>query len=172
MDKQANPPIAAQLAMAILGVSLLQSNQQNVEDHQAEAMAMNETFRELEARKMDQTTSALKHAAAQLGPALRAAAMEASTGMDKESMGALIGGLASAAKQRIGGAAQAAGRLMPRFSTKQKLIGGAALAGTAYAGYKGMQAVQNYGMAPPHEGTWGKGAPIAHNVNEFGYPQH
>jgi hypothetical protein len=168
--KQSDTPIAAQLALAILGVSLLGSDHQHVVEQKAEAEMLTAAFRELEARKMDQTISALKHAEAQIGLAVKAAAMEAATAMDKVSMP--FAGLGGAIKKGIGGAAQAAGRLVPKLSPTQKAVGAAGMAGMAYGGYKGMQALRDYGNAPTSHGAWGKGTPIMHNVNEFGYPQY
>lgn len=165
-------PIAAQLAAAILGIGVLESDRAHVAEQDQEAAMMNEVLRELEARKMDQTISALKHAEALLGPAVKAAAMEAAH-LDKTSMpmaGTLVGA-GRALKQGFGGAAQAAGRLMPTLSTKTKLIGGAALAGTAYAGFKGLQAGRDYMRAQPH-GNYGKGPAVMKNVNEFGYAEY
>lgn len=168
-------PIAAQLAAAILGTSLLESDRGHVAELETEAAMMNEALRELEARKMDQTISALKYAEAIIGSVVQAAAMEAATSMDKTSMGLPLAGIAgagAAAKRGLGGAAQAAGRLLPSVGLKTKLIGGAALAGTAYAGYKGLQATRDYMKSQPH-GTYGsKGPAVMNNVNEFGYPEY
>lgn len=166
-------PIAAQLAAAILGIGVLESDRAHVAEQDQEAEAMNEVLRELEARKMHQTISSLKYAAAALGPVVKAAAMEASAQLDKTSMpiASSIIGAGRALKQGFGGAAQAAGRLMPQMSTKTKLIGGAALAGTAYAGLKGLQAGRDYMRAQPH-GNYGKGPAVMKNVNEFGYGEY
>lgn len=185
--KEAETPIAARLAAAILGVSLLESDSNRVEEVQQTAEAMNEVFRELEARKMSQTTGALKHAEVMLQSIVKAAAQASADLMAKEAMGipaAILGGAVragSAFKKGFGGAAQAAGRLMPAGSpaqkswlglgTKAKLVGTAGVLGAGYAGFKGMQAARDYMQAQPH-GVYGKGPAIAHNVNEFGYPEY
>lgn len=186
--KEASMPIAAQLATALLGVNLMVSDQTHAAVQVAEAEMMNAISRELEARKMEQTISAFKTAEAVAGAMVKAAAATAVATMDKEAFGALLGGLARAGgaiRKGIGGAAQAAGRLVPEpklpvtggmgksllsTKTKAKLVGGAALAGAGYVGYKGLQAGRDYMMAPAHHQTYG--TPVANNVNEFGYAQY
>jgi hypothetical protein len=156
--KQANPgiPIAAQLAAAILGTSLMAADSEHVEEQQAEAEAMNEAIRYHEAEKMRQTTGMLDRkyasAEAQASHAIKiAAAMTMAgpdleklahllelQGMDKEAIGALIGGLArgaGAALKGIGGAAQAAGRLQMPTTGTQRLM---SAAGTAAPKAPGM----------------------------------
>lgn len=171
-EKQADAPIAARLAAAILGVGILNADAEHVSTQQAEAEEMNAQLRMLESQKMDQTISALKHAQAMIEPMLKAAAIASAELMQKEAIAVRVG---------FGGAAQAAGRLMPAgsnaqkswmsLSTKAKLLGGAGLLGTGYAGYKGMQAARDYVQAQPH-GVYGKGPAIMHNVNEYGYPEY
>lgn len=181
MSKEAQVPIAAQLAAAILGVGVLENDRQHVAQLEEEAELMNEELRGLEARKMDQTISALKHAEVELGLVVKAAAMEAALLMNKMSAGGL--GLVGAAVRRsIGGAAQAAGRLMPAGSkaqkswvglgTKAKVLGGAAALGTGYAGFKGLQATRDYMQSQPHGTYGGKSPAVMHNVNEFGHPEY
>lgn len=130
--KHAETPIAAQLAAAILGTSLMAADQVHTSGLDEEAALMTQAMAELEARKMHQTISALdsKYASAEreVGYAVKiAAAMTAAQGdleklaglleaqgMDKEAVNAFLGGLAragGAALKGIGGAASAAGRL-------------------------------------------------------------
>lgn len=125
-------PIAAQLAAAILGTGLMAADSAHTAELEEEAAMMTAAIREHEAQKMQQTTGALdyKYASAEreVGYAIKiAAAITAAQddmqklawllerqGMDKEAIGALIGGLArgaGAALKGLGGAAQAAGRL-------------------------------------------------------------
>lgn len=171
--KQANLPIAAQLAGAILGVSLLESDREHVAEREAEAEMMNHAFRVLEARKMSQTINALKTAEAVIGEVVKTAAAAAS-GMDKLALGGIIGGLSRLGKS-LGGAAPAAARLQsPRLlstGTKAKLMVGAGALGAGYAGLKTLQAGRDY-LNQPHHPGWGKGPKIMHDVNEFGHPQY
>lgn len=183
MNKHAEVPIAARLAAAILGISVLEDDSEHASNQRAEAELMNQELRELEARKMDQTISSLKHAEALMMGIVKAAAQASAELMEKEAMGlgtTIVGGALRAGKKSLGGAAQAAGRLMPEgpakksllgLGTKAKLVGGAAVLGTGYAGYKGMQAARDYMQSQPH-GVYGKGPAIAHNINEYGYPQY
>src|SRR5690606_7373512 len=171
MDKSSNMPIAARLAAAILGVSLLDDDSQHIAEQKAEAGEMNAVLRMLEAQKMSQTVNGLKYAQALIEPMVKAAAMASIELMDKEALGPLANTLIDGAKRLggavdkgIGGAAQAAGRLMPAgsnaqksflgLSTKAKLLGGAGLLGTGYAGYKGLQATRDYMQSQPH-GVYG-----------------
>ena len=154
--KEAHAPIAAQLAAAILGVSLMAADSEHVEEQQAEAAAMTEAIRFHEAEKMRQTTGMLDRkyasAEAQASQAIKiAAAMTMAgpdreklahllelQGMDKEAIGAFIGGLArgaGAALKGIGGAAQAAGRLQMPTTGTQRLM---SAAGTAAPKAPGM----------------------------------
>jgi len=167
VQKQSQLPIAAQLAGAILGMSILESDREHVAERDAEAEMMNQVFRELEARKMSQTINALKTAEAVIGEAIKVAAAQAAGGIDKES--GIIAGLSRLGKSS-GGAASAAVRL-PSLSTKAKLIGGAGVLGAGYVGMKGLQAGRDY-LNKPHDPRYGKGPAIQQNVNEFGYPQY
>lgn len=241
-------PIAVQLAAAILGTGLMAADSEHVEELRSEADAMNQALRVHEAEKMRQTTRSLdsKYASAE-AETLRlvkiAAAMTVAgddleklahllelQGMDKEAIGALIGGLArgaGAALRGLGGAASAAARLkvpgtpaapaalqragnwvgqqgqamqnagtrlgalgakaapaaaaaapaaqgaakskpLIGWGTKGKLLAAGGLAGAGYVGMKGMQAARDYMMAPSGHA----GAPIQHDVNQFGYPQY
>lgn len=66
-------------------------------------------------------------------------------------------------------AAQPASRPLIGAGTKLKMLGGAAALGTGYVGYKGLQTARDYMMAPPHHSSYG--TPMAHDVNQYGYPQ-
>jgi len=133
-------PIAAQLAAAILGTSLMASDQMHVSQLQEEAAMMTEAMRELEARKMSQTTGALnpKYASAEreISHAVKIAAAITTArgdhellsylleqqGIDKEA--GFIGGMARAVVpgiKRLGGA----------------IAGGARAAGQSVAGAAG-----------------------------------
>jgi hypothetical protein len=114
-------PIAAQLVAAVLGTGLLAADQAHASRHQAEAEELNAIAREVEARKMDQTTRALerKRAAAEeaSGWAVKIAAavtvadgdmdklavLLERQGMDKEAIGAFVGGLMRAGGAALGG---------------------------------------------------------------------
>lgn len=239
--KQAQPgaPIGAQLVAALLGMGLAAADSAHVAELKEEAAIMNEALRAHEASRMRQTTSMLdrKYASAErelLDAVKVAAAISVAQddmdklayllerqGMDKEAIGAILGGLArgaGAALKGLGGAASAAARLKipgtpaappllqragawvgrqgaaaqkagtrlssvapsaatpaaggkPFLSaaTKGKLLAGGALAGVGYTGMKGMQAARDYMMAPT--GAY-HGAPIQHEVNQFGYAQY
>lgn len=174
MDKQADAPIAAQLAAAILGGSLLDSDRAHVQEQQAEAEAMNEAARQYEAMKMEQTLSPLdyRYVNHMFMGLPKQAALATAQSMDKVALGGLVGGLTRAAglvRKGIGGAASAAGRLVPQVSTGTKLMGAGALLGAGYLGAKGLQATRDYMMIPSgsHHGP-----PIMNNVNEYGYPQY
>jgi hypothetical protein len=137
-------PIAAQLAAAILGTSLMAADQAHTSELDAEAAVMNQAMAELEARKMRQTIGSLdsKYASAEreAGRAIKiAAAMTVAQGdleklawlleaqgMDKEAVNAFLGGLAragGAALKGIGGAVSAAGRLsIPHTPASPQLL--------------------------------------------------
>ena len=173
--------------MAILGVSLLESDSTHAEEVRQTAEVMNEALRELEAHKMSQTIGALKHAEALLRPVVKTAALASAELMEKEAMGvgqAVLGGALRAAgglKKGFGGAASAAGRLIPTGSpaqkswmnlgTKAKLLGTAGVLGVGYTGFKGMQAARDYMEAQPHP-SFGTGPAIMKNVNEYGQPEY
>jgi hypothetical protein len=184
--KEAEIPIAARLAMAILGVSLLESDSTHAEEVRQTAEELNETLRELEAHKMSQTIGALKHAEAILQSVVKTAAEASVELMEKQAMGvgtAVLGGAMRAAgglKKGLGGAASAAGRLLPAgpakqqwlgLGTKAKMLGTAGVLGAGYAGFKGLQATRDYMESQPHPG-FGKGPAIMKNVNEYGYPEY
>ena len=56
--------------------------------------------------------------------------------------------------------------------TKLKMLGGAGLLGAGYVGMKGLEATRDYMMMP--SGSFGHtyGAPLQHNVSEYGYPMY
>lgn len=161
--KQAEIPIAHQLAAAIMGTGLMLSDHAHVQELEQEAAMMTEMSREYEARKMDQTISALdpKMAAARaiLEPAIKVAAA------------------AAVALRSTGGAAQAADRLklggiggsLLGGVTKAKVLGGGALLGAGYLGMKGLQATRDY-MTIPSGTHHAPGPP--NNVNSAGYPEY
>ena len=144
--KQAETPLAAQLLAALLGLNLMGSDHQHVAEQEAEAEAMTQRARELEARKMDQTISALSpkmaSAGATVGTLVKIAAavtvangdqeklayLLEQQGMSKEAIGAILGGLAragGAVLKSIGGAASAAGRLkLPTTGTQRLMAAG------------------------------------------------
>ena len=111
--KEADVPIAAQLAAAILGGSLMASDSAHVAEQQAEAEALNEAGRQYEAARMSQTIGALdyKYAEAELSKLVKRAAVATASSMDKVAFGALLTRAVGAARKGIGGAASAA----PRF---------------------------------------------------------
>lgn len=167
MQKQSQLPIAAQLAGAILGMAVLESDREHGAERDAEAEMMNQVFRELEARKMSQTINALKTAEAVISEAIKVAAVQAAEVLTKDA--GIIAGLSRLGKSS-GGAASAAVRL-PSLSTKAKLVGGAGLLGAGYVGMKGLQAGRDY-LEQGHDPRYGKGPKIMQNVNEFGYAQY
>jgi hypothetical protein len=163
MDKQANPVVAAKLIAAMLGSGLMMADSAHVQELQEEAAVLNEMSRMYEARKMQQTIDSLstqKFASAEWH-ALRAvkvaaavtaaggdfdklAALLEAEGMDKEALGALIGGLArlgGAALKGLGGGAKALGAAkLPSLGGSgvgafQKAWQGAAPAAQATQGY-------------------------------------
>jgi hypothetical protein len=67
--------------------------------------------------------------------------------------------------------AAAAGAPLIGMGTKAKLLGGGALLGAGYLGMKGLQAGRDYMMTP--SASYGEhGAPIMHDVNQYGQAQY
>lgn len=143
--KQADDTLGAQLLATLLGYGLMGADRQHVAEQEAEAEVLSQLARELEARKMEQTISGLSPKMASAAETVWrmvkvAAAVNAAggdqeklalcleqEGLDKEAFGALIGGLAragGAALKGIGGAASAAGRLLPQTATQRFLQAG------------------------------------------------
>jgi hypothetical protein len=135
-EKTADGPIAAQLAAAILGGTMLASDRAHVQELRQNAAIMNQALREYEAQKMEQTISALdpKMAAAMnlLDDVVKTAALATIEGMDKAAFGELLGALGrvgaragGALLKGMGGAAQAAGRLKLPTTGTQRLVSAA-----------------------------------------------
>lgn len=90
-------------------------------------------------------------------------------------------GGAQGAGQRASGWLQSAGQTLqgtqaaakPKpligLGTKAKLLGGAAMLGGGYATMKGLQTARDYMMMPSRTQNWGTGAPLHHNVSQYGY---
>ncbi len=72
--------------------------------------------------------------------------------------------------QGVAQAAQAAKAKKPLIGWKTKAVVGAGALGTAYTGYKGMQAARDYMMAPTYtSNAWGGGGMLRGGVNQYGY---
>lgn len=142
--KLAETPLAAQLLAALLGLGLMNSDREHVQEREGEDEAATQLARLLEARKMEQTISGLDPKMASAGVTVGAivkiaaavtvadgdmeklASLLEQQGMDKEAIGALLSGLAragGAALKGIGGAASAAGRLaVPAMGNTAKML--------------------------------------------------
>jgi hypothetical protein len=186
--KEANKkvPTAAQLAAALLFLGAYASDKSHRKQLMEEAAMMNQMARMMESRRMQSTIDALgKQASAELS-ALKAGQNMAQ--MEKDAFGgALLGRLGrmlpttgtsrllaaqKAAPAAATPAATEGGRKL--FGWKSKLLGAAALGGTGYMGFKGMQAARDYMMMPTGYGgvggRWGARPPLQHRVSQYGYP--
>jgi len=108
------------------------------------------------------------------GRLLRAAEQ---AGVAPDVAGAGLGGaLRSAGKsmQQAGVRASMPGKKpLVGLGTKAKLLGGAALLGTGYLAAKGTRTARDYMMVPSSTPVYGHGRPpLAHGVNQYGYPQY
>jgi len=121
-------------------------------------------------------TARLEGAAGQAGlGSLKPAATAAAAG----AVPAAASAATPVAAAAVPAAAEAATKSKPLISgwTKAKIgLGGAAalgVAGTGYAGYKGLQGARDFMMQPAHSGgQWGQFGPIPQaNVNSSGYTQ-
>lgn len=155
--KEANLPLAATLAAAVLTLGLVHSDRKHRAAVEEEAERLLELSREVEAAKMKQTTEALSKTGQALGRLLAQTEKVAFP-----SPGKL---LLNAAK----GASKAAVSPLGR-----KAITGAGVLGAGYLGYKGLQATRDYMESPGHtNANWGRAqSPLMHNVNEYGYPMY
>jgi hypothetical protein len=122
-----------------------------------------------------------------LGPGAGGARSLAPGSLKPPDLGALTAGGA-------GGAPAAAGRAMPKpppmppptpasaasgkpapgkpligLGTKAKVMGGLAVAGAGYAGYKGLQTGRDYLMQPTGAQQWGSLPPLKHEISAYGY---
>jgi hypothetical protein len=66
-------------------------------------------------------------------------------------------------------AAKPASKPFMSMGTKAKVLGGGALMGAGYAGYKGLQATRDYMMTPSGGGNFHGGGSIPQSVNQYGY---
>lgn len=157
--KEANLPLAATLAAAVLTLGLVHNDRKHRAAVQEEAERLLELSREAEAAKMKQTTEALSKTGQAVGKLFAQAELQKQA---FPSPGKL---LASAAK----GVGKAAVSPLGR-----KAIMGAGILGAGYLGYKGLQGARDYMERPGHtNATWGRDqSPLMHNVNEYGYPMY
>lgn len=165
-DKFAGLPLAARLAASVLGYAGMRSDQKHQGELMQEAEMMNQLAREAEARRMAPVVNGLQRNT-ELAEKMGAY-------MAKEAFGAALAGLG---KMVAGGAGKVMGALKPAASKavnavkpgfKTKALGAAAIAGTGYVGYKGLQGARDYMMMPPGQGQQFGVGPKA-SVNEFGY---
>jgi hypothetical protein len=155
--KEANLPLAATLAAAVLTLGLVHADRKHREAVEEESEHLLELARMAEASKMKQTTDALSKTAAAVGKLIVQA------GQNKE---AFAGALFTKALSTLGKAAVS--------PTGRKAITGAGVLGAGYLGYKGLQKAKDYAESPGHtNASWGKAnSPLMHNVNEYGYPMY
>lgn len=155
--KEANLPLAATLAAAVLTLGLVHSDKKHKEAVQEETERLLELSRMAEASKMQQTTDALSKTASAVGKLI------AQAGQDKE---AFAGALFTKALSTLGKAAIS--------SPGRKAITGAGVLGAGYLGYKGLQKTRDYVAGPSNTNAqWGTAnTPLMHNVNEYGYPMY
>lgn len=146
--------LAAQVAAAILGMSLMNADRSHVANQELEAQRLNDVARGDEARRMEAMVNAMKMAKS---------AGAAMASMNKEAFG---GTLASKLIPAVKGA------LTPGW--KAKTLATAGTLGAGYAGYKGLSAIRDRATARTAPGAptqFGSRTRLAHNVNEFGQPE-
>lgn len=170
------------------GMALSKADRRHQERLLLEAELMDQKIRQLEADKMSQTISNLKHASAgmaeEVGALLARAVVESTSSMDKEAfIGAAARGLAGLGKAmrsgvklapmaKVAPAAAKAAKTKPLVSKGKLLAAGGALGATA-VGMKGLQTARDYMMVPTGQSMYGRHNPqLMHQVNQFGYPQY
>jgi len=146
LTKEGSFPLAAKLALAILGIKAIEWDRESA---LAEQAAEAESARAQEAATMAPIHDSLKYGSAE------ELAKSAGRMMAKQAIGApVFGALASAAKKTL---------------TNPKVLGTAAVAGGTYGAYKGMSALRDYRSGPQAPQRWGTGNRLRVGVSEYGY---
>ena len=172
-SKEASAELAARIAKAMLGFSVMRGDQSHVEGaHDQEALD-EEIARAVEAERMSSMINAMK--TAQVIGKFMARAEELPS-LEKDAfIGKLLTETLPLAAGKVVGkipGAQAVSRglgtLKPGWKGKALATGGAL--GLTYGGYKGLSAARDYANKEPSNQAWGKNRPLTHNVSEWGYP--